>query len=136
MEREPDPHRLGLTIDPDIPDTRQGFGDLVTAGTASPGTLGEHQTNLSRLSQPERKTSREQIPERQDLLARVLQRADPVTPAARPCDSSSDNAAAIRRLRSRSVTYAVSEAISSTTRTMNGSSVVGLWSRENPRIVA
>ena len=74
-----DPHRVRVGFEPDErdpgADSRVG-GDQLAGSAAVPGAVAEHHVHLLRLIEPHRDPVREQVPDGQHVLARVLQRGD------------------------------------------------------------
>ena len=94
-------------------------------GAPVAGAVAEDHVHLLRLGQPQPDAGREQVPERQHVLTRVLQRGDHVH-ADRPALGQQQAEGGLDPVADfRSVMYAVSAASSSTTRTSSGSSTVG-----------
>jgi hypothetical protein len=130
---EPDSDGFGDAVDADVADAGQGLGESGRSGLPGRGRPGR---GPGPRGWPRRAGARPGWgtgPVREDLLAWVCTASTTVTPTALPWESSSDSAAAIRFLASRSVTYAGSEASSSTTTRFSGSSGVGVCSRVTPR---
>ena len=78
-ERGPDPHRVGVGLQPDEADARAGRrvgGDLVAQRAAVAGAVAEHQVDLGRLVEAQRDLVGEQVADVEHFLARVLQRGD------------------------------------------------------------
>ena len=73
---EADPDGFGDAVDLDVADAGEGVGDHVARRAAQPGGPAEGEVDVLGLVQPEPDPDGEQVPLRQHVLARVLDRPD------------------------------------------------------------